>query len=55
MKSGTMRVAPTHGQKVSTLPVSPSWLGRAEFLPKVCVGFCALLALYAESAPWLPL
>src|SRR5215469_9281086 len=32
MKSGTMRVAPTHGQKDSTLPVSPSWLERLDIL-----------------------
>src|SRR5882757_3261291 len=55
MKSGTTRVWPTHGQKLSTLPVSPSWLDRDNILPKVCVGFCALLPLKAESAPWLPL
>src|SRR5258708_38287969 len=44
MKSGTVRVAPTQGQKGSTLPVSPSWLGRI-VRPNALVGFCGLLAL----------
>src|SRR2546427_5051620 len=45
MKSGTMRAWPTHGQKDSTLPVSPSWLGSDEILPNAWVGFCAFLGL----------
>src|SRR5215813_5174864 len=41
MKSGTMRSAPTQGQKTSTLPVSPSEFGRVN-LPNVWVGFWGL-------------
>ena len=41
MKSGTTRDAPTHGQNSSTLPVSPSWLGRM-VRPKLCEPFCGL-------------
>src|SRR5256885_14990091 len=55
MKSGTMRVVPTHGQNISTLPVSPSPLDRDDCLPKVCDGFCALVGLKPDAAPWLPL
>src|ERR1700745_2048151 len=44
MKSGTVRAAPTQGQNSSTLPVSPSWLGRV-VRPNASVGFCGLLAL----------
>src|SRR6267143_2258624 len=44
MKSGTVREAPTQGQKFSTLPVSPSPLGKF-VLPNAFVGFCGLLAL----------
>src|SRR5207302_371751 len=54
MKSGTIRVAPTHGQNISTLPVSPSPLDRDDCLPKVCDGFCALVGLKPDAARWSP-
>ena len=38
MKSGTIRDAPTQGQKVSTLPVSPSWRGNV-VEPRLLVRF----------------
>jgi len=44
LKSGTIRAVPTQGQKVSTLPVSPSWRGCA---PRSMVEFSGLLGLYA--------
>ena len=53
MKSGTCRTVPTQGQKDSSLPVSPSWLGSAALRPRLVVEFCAFSGLkVAASCAW---